>query len=335
MNPTVSVVLPVYNSEKYIGKAIESILKQTFTDFELIIIDDNSADKTVEVIKTFKDDRLKLYMNKHNIGRAGSDNFALSVIKGKYIAKMDGDDICHLQRFEKQILYFKDHPEVNVVGSWIKSFGDSHYLHKYPKVSADVKCKILLGMPVGNSSIMMRSELFLDKNMRYNDAIKQAEDYDFFARYIKFLNINVIPEPLLYYRTYSSGFKQNIVDERKISVKSIRQQFLNNWGIPFSEAEFNLLDLVYNLDDPLVNYNLDDVESLINKIIIYNKNNLLFDDYALRRFFAQRWFYVCYHNPQKKLRSISTYYGSNLSKYGVVPIKLAMKFLIKGLSNFN
>jgi glycosyltransferase involved in cell wall biosynthesis len=334
MNPTVSVVLPVYNCENYIGKAVESILNQTFNDFELIVIDDKSTDKTVEVIRSFKDSRLQLFINEKNLGRAGSDNFALSKVKGKYIAKMDGDDICHPQRLKKQVLYLNDHPQVNVVGSWIQSFGASKYLHKYPEKSADIKCKILLGMPVGNSSIMLKSELFLDIGMRYDNSIKQAEDYDFFARHIESLNINVIPEPLLCYRTYQNAFKQKIVDERKKSVKLIRRKFLNEWGVPFSEAEFDLLDLVYNLDEPLEGYNLNDVEHLINKIINHNRNYKLFDDNALKRFLAQRWFYVCYHYPQQKLKSISIFYSSDLSKYGAVPLKLAMKFLIKGLSNF-
>lgn len=331
--PTVSVVLPVYNCEQYIGEAVKSILKQSFADFELIVIDDKSPDKTVEIIRTFKDNRIKLFLNERNLGRAGSDNFALSVVKGKYIAKMDGDDICHPQRLEKQALYLNEHHQVNVVGSWIKSFGVSKYLHKYPADSAAIKCKTLLGMPIGNSSIMLRSELFQSRDMRYNNSIRQAEDYDFFARYFNYLNIHVIPEPLLYYRTYQNDFKQKIVDDRKESVKTIRRNFLQDWGITLSEAEYKLLDLIYNLDKPLAAYNLVDVEHLFKKIITYNNKNKLFDENALKRFLSQRWFFVCYHYQEQKFGSISAYFKSDLCKYEPVSVGLKLKFFYKGLTN--
>ncbi len=126
--PKISVVLPVYNSEKYIAEAVQSILDQTFTDFELLIINDASTDGTLQILESFKDDRLKIINNPTNLKVVKSLNKGLELAQGEFIARMDADDIAYPQRFEKQIAYFKKYPQVDVCGTWVQAFGDDNFI---------------------------------------------------------------------------------------------------------------------------------------------------------------------------------------------------------------
>lgn len=329
-----SVVLPVYNCEEYIHDAVSSVLRQSFTDLELIIVDDKSTDNTIGIIKKFKDSRIKLLENRQNIGRAGSDNNALPFVQGKYIAKMDGDDICHPQRLEKQVAFLEKYSQVNAVGTWIQCFGNSNYLHQYPSGPAHIMCRTLFGMPIGNPSAMLRSELFFEQGMRYDNSLRQAEDYDFFARYTEQLCADVLPEPLMHYRTYANASRECIVFERKKQVDAIRREFLTRRGFALAESEFALLDILYNLDQPLAPHTLEEVANLFNKILVLNEESKTFDEAALQSFLASRWFYACYHYPQKRLKSLKEYFTQNISDYCSVSFLLKLKMVCKGIYHF-
>ena len=114
----VSVVMPVYNLENYIASSIRSILRQTYSNIELIIVDDCSTDNSYEIAQTFKDERIRLFRNSENRGVVYSRNFAISKAKGEYIALNDGDDISHPRRIEYQVSYMEQHPDIGVLGTF-------------------------------------------------------------------------------------------------------------------------------------------------------------------------------------------------------------------------
>lgn len=116
MNPLVSVIMPAYNGEKYIGDAIESVLNQSYDNFELIIVEDKSTDNTLEVIQKYIDSRLFLYLNSQNRGIAYSTNLGIAKSKGKYIALLDDDDIALKRRLEWQVNFLEEHKDIDIVG---------------------------------------------------------------------------------------------------------------------------------------------------------------------------------------------------------------------------
>lgn len=124
MNPMISVILPVYNSEKYIEKTIRSVLNQTYEDFELLIIDDIPTDNTMSIVDSIHDDRIRIICNGENKGIAYSRNRGIECCKGKYIALMDYDDIALENRFEKQVAFLEDNPDVDVVGGRIRQIDE-------------------------------------------------------------------------------------------------------------------------------------------------------------------------------------------------------------------
>lgn len=197
MIPMISVIMPVYNTKaEYLREAIDSILTQTYKNFEFIIIDDGSKNPEVkETIYSYKDERIK-YFYKKNTGVADSLNYGIEKAAGKYIARMDSDDISKLERLEKQVYFLETHPEISLVGSWIEYFPEKKYwrTQQFPGL-LDFFYKNQIAHP----SVMFRKADFEKYNLKYNPKFA-AEDYELWTRVAALLRICNIQEPLLKYR---------------------------------------------------------------------------------------------------------------------------------------
>lgn len=327
----VSVVLPVYNVAPFIQQTIESVLQQSFQDFELLVLDDCSTDDTVERVCTFTDSRVKLIANPQNLGRAGTDNAALAFVRGEYIAKMDGDDLCHPERLARQVAYLDCHPNVNVVGSWMQNFGTSSYLNQYPVTPHAAQVMTLFTLPTGNPSVMMRTHLFRDEGMHYDAALRQTEDYDFFARYVRKLSVVTLPEALIQYRVPLNTSKATVLTERASVADEVRSRLLSDWGIAFTARELQVHNTIAMLDRPLGDVRLEEIEAWLSKLIWYNDEQPLFEPAALRHGLGERWFEVCYTHPQPLLRGVLQFGRSRLANYFPLESSKRLKFWAKAM----
>jgi glycosyltransferase involved in cell wall biosynthesis len=177
----ISVVMPAYNASRYIKDAIESILNQTITDFELIIVNDASADQTEDIILSYTDKRIRYFKNETNRGIAFTRNLGMEKATGKYIAVMDSDDISLPDRLEKQFLYMESHPEIDILGSAMTVFSDDYrFIKQFPTDPEYVKAYLYFRNPLAQPTVMMRKDFLIKNNLAYNPEIKDGtEDYDF------------------------------------------------------------------------------------------------------------------------------------------------------------
>jgi glycosyltransferase involved in cell wall biosynthesis len=328
----VSVVLPVYNVAAHIEETLNSLLNQTFQSFEILVFDDCSTDNTVDVVRRFTDPRIHVIVNEHNLGRAGTDNSAIRYVKGEYIAKMDGDDICHPERLAKQVAILEQRPEINVVGSWMQNFGDSDYLNRYPEHPADAQALTLFTLPTGNPSVMMRASLFQEQGMYYNAQLRQTEDFDFFARYLPQLRIYTVQAPLIQYRVPPNRHKKNILTERASVADTVRAELLTAWGIAYTEQELVLHNALAMLAAPMgFDVTLGAVDAWLQKLLAHNTNTLWFDTAALARCLGQRWFEACYTFAPARLQGAIQFYRSPLSKTWQPTAKQHLKLWIRSL----
>ncbi len=332
--PKVSVVLPVYNVSAHIRGTIESILRQTFQDFELLVLDDCSTDDTVAQIEQIADPRLRLLRNERNLGRAGTDNAALPHVRGEYIAKMDGDDICHPERLAKQVAYLDAHPEVDIVGSFMQNFGASTYLNRYPAQPADTRVLTLFTLPTGNPSAMMRTSLFREQGMRYDASLRQTEDYDFCARYIRQLRIATLQEALIEYRVPHQVRKKDILSERASVSDIVREQLLRTWGVTFTTRELYVYNTIAMLERPSNDITLDEVDAWLQKMLAHNEKQPLFEPAALLRGLAERWFEVCYTYAGPRLSGLLRYRQSPLATHHPLTSRQRLGFLLRALRSF-
>jgi glycosyltransferase involved in cell wall biosynthesis len=198
----ISVILPVYNGESFISEAIESILTQTYKNFELIIINDGSTDKTVEQINKFSDSRIRFIDNGINLGLISSLNKGLENTNGDFVARMDADDICHPNRFELQLDFLLSNPDVVMCGTQINILGKETEI-SYPSTFEQIKYGLAFRSTFAHPTVMFRSDLFRNKQLKYSLEFPHCEDYELWTRIIKIGKVANLNHKLLSYRNHS------------------------------------------------------------------------------------------------------------------------------------
>lgn len=201
---TVSVIMSVHNNKKYVGDAVQSVLDQDYSDFEFIIYDDGSTDGTFDVLKSFNDERIILKRNKKSIGLTKTLNKMLSMARGKYIARMDGDDICEVTRFSKQVKMLESS---DVCGTWITLIAEDGEQIVERKYSGNIDKSILIASPLAHPSVMFRKSL-VDEYKGYDEDFVSGQDYDLWLRYWSAgARFSVVQESLLKYRIHTESVK--------------------------------------------------------------------------------------------------------------------------------
>lgn len=232
--PRVSVIMSVNNGMPYLKGAVNSILKQTFKDFEFIIVDDDSTDKTWKYLSDLKDRRIKLIKNAKNLGLALSLNKALQNVKGQFIARMDADDISEPNRFEIQLQFMKNNPNVDLCGSWAKLINKDGNIvgsKTYPTSSATIQRILPLYNPIIHPTFFAKRSFFI-KNHGYDEKYDYAEDYELLMRTKngnKFANVNQFLLKLRIGRTRRSSESIGSMDAVELRVKfnNLKKEFYN------------------------------------------------------------------------------------------------------------
>lgn len=237
----VSVLMPVYNTkEEYLRSAIESILNQTFTDFELIIVNDGSTNNVEDVVLSYKDERIK-YFKQENQGIVVALNNAWANASGKYIARMDSDDIAYPNRFEKQVKFLEDNTEYSLVGAWARIIPSNNVI----KLPQDIKIMDLLADCMFiHPLIMFRKIDFEQFNIRYEAGFDYVEDYCFYTRAVKYLKMTNLQEVLLDYRVYpdnSSSRNKEVRIKNSFRVQDLILDVLSN----DKKSQEQILDVAY------------------------------------------------------------------------------------------
>lgn len=200
MEIVITVGIPVYNGERFIEKAIKSVLNQTFSEFELIITDDGSTDRTVEIIKSFNDPRIKLIADGENHGISYRLNQQIEMAKGEYFARMDADDIMFPERLERELKFLQKNKSIDIVGTKVivlddddMIIGERQFGNSYSEIS-----KLFDITRFIHPTVMARTEWF--RKYKYRDVVKGCEDCDLWIRSFHETKSYEMEEPLLFYR---------------------------------------------------------------------------------------------------------------------------------------
>lgn len=286
-HPCITVIMPVYNAGKYVNEAIQSILDQSFIDFEFIIINDGSTDESLYVIKSFSDKRIKILNNPANIGNYSSRNSGFIIAKGKYICVMDADDITLPNRFERQYIFMEENPEIGLAGSGFRYYGkeqDNFRENNYERI----KVILLRNNCFIHPTIILRHAFFKKYYLQYDERYYYSADYDLIVRAARFFPVTNIPEILLQYRihyqqiTVKSRAKQmeyadNISFEqlRNIGIDPYEDEillhthFLKGISIEYSKKKelYNWINKLLKSNQNLKYYQQDELETLINALL--------------------------------------------------------------------
>lgn len=240
--PMVSVLMKVYNGQRYLREAIDSVLQQTYSNFELLIIDDGSTDASVSIIKEYTDERIRFFQNEYNMGLCATQNKIIGEAKGKYLAVMDCDDISYPTRLEKQVAFLEEHPEIMMCGTQRNNIveGKTYPFGELENWSAET---IKFGLLFGNhffthSSIMFRHSEYKESGLSYGP-IAIAEDYQVIVEMAKRYSLAVLPERLVGYRIDPASISHVKNKEITQAAGKIKSDYLQS--LPIDEGVKEIL----------------------------------------------------------------------------------------------
>lgn len=282
-SPAISVIMPVYNAEMYLKDSIESILDQSFTDFEFLIYNDGSTDKTDEIINTFKDVRIVYKKMDKNSGYLNLLNDGLAIAKGKYIARMDADDISMPNRFEEQYKYLENNAEVGICGSWIEFIGEQSGVIERPVSFEEIQFGLFFSCPLTHPTVMMRNDLLKKYNLIYHTEYYYAEDHYFFAQASLHFKIVNLPKVLLKYRIHSSQIGSARWKEQFFAKSAIQANLFSNILLKKNDEDLKWLKTFFREQSVPDEKWLNDIESYEERIIKDNEVNPVYPPSILNR----------------------------------------------------
>lgn len=297
--PKVSILMPVYNAEKYLIEAIDSILNQTFRDWELIIINDGSTDRSRELLSQIADNRVIIVDNETNLGLINTLNKGINLCKGEYIARMDADDISTPERIEKQVQFMDSHPHHIMCGT------NALVIDNSGKVTGKIRnltnnqllqINFLFSNPFIHPSMMIRRDIL--KNNPYDKQYKHIEDYELWCRIALLGEVANLEEDLLLYRWHDSNISVINAETQIRSKKEINKRQLERFGLTPDDSELYAHNITFNLyhlgtKQEISVDKVNDVEEWFNKLSIQNKKLNIFPQTDFTAFLWSRWLVLC------------------------------------------
>ena len=329
-SPNVTVLMPVYNGEQYLREAIESVLKQTYTDFEFLIINDGSTDESVEIIDSYHDPRIRLVHNKKNLKLIATLNKGLDLARGKYIARMDCDDVCLPERLSRQVSLLQENPDVGVCGTSVKTTGEpEERIFKYPTKDETIRCQLIFESPFAHPTVMFRRDLILKFGIYFSQENIHAEDYDFWvrlSRYCKFANLE---EALLLYRIHPESVCSLNQEAQETSADAIRLRQIHELGIEPTKEELFIHHCINRYKSGNAREYIDDVSAWLIKLKLANGGKFLYPEPAFSQALGERWFEICYYSSCLGLSVWKAFWNSPLSSTAPLSFKQKVLFAVK------
>lgn len=259
----VSVLIPVYNASKFIEESINSILYQSYQDLEVILVDDCSLDNSVELIKSFSDDRIRLIELKENKGIGGALNAGLKISSGKYILRMDADDIALPDRVSKQVKFMENHPDIGVSGALAEYFDGTSF---NSSVAQDqLKPRLLINCVFAHPTVIIRKSLLDNHGIEFRGYL---EDYELWVRLSFLTEFGLLPEVVLQYRRSEQQFTALNLEKRKREANLLRIMFAEKWlGRCLSPAEIEIVSFTEVINS---NSDFSEVVALCEELIATN-----------------------------------------------------------------
>ncbi len=315
-NPTVSVFMPVHNGKRYIHEAIDSILRQTFTDFEFIIINDASSDESLKIIESFSDDRIRLVRNEKQLGLSGVRQKGIDLANGKYIAFLDCDDIAKPQRLGTQVSFLDSHKDVYIAGSWVEIIDNAGkktgQIWRHAGSPELIKAILLFRNCITQSSVLLRKDCLKDEHFRSD--YWPAPDYDLWVRLADKFKIANIPIVLTYYRKHSQNMSKGIRKEIDDCTDKIMKENLKKLDIYALPEEIEIHRLLEPGRQNLSTAEIGKVEKWLLRIFYSNRKVKRYDALFFERLLKGYWFKTCLGNSYNGMQVFDRYMLSKLSR---------------------
>ncbi len=309
----ISVILPIYKGAEWLSESIESILQQKFTSFELIIVNDASPDNSYDVINMYNDKRIKYIEHSENKGLVAALNTGLQYATGKYIARMDQDDISLPHRLQLQYDYMEQHQDCVLLGTQVKVMGENKNSKMYTG-SNDLKASLLFGTSFAHPCVMMRASVLIQNHIQYSEQFKHAEDYGLWTQLALHGQLANLNEVCLEYRKHASQYTKVFSEGMLLATRLIRKSYLQNLGVVISDHEINLL---HDIAEKNSNYNNKEYLSKLGFFLHYLSNHFtasLLQPASVKKIAYTHWKQICSERQKTGMNSYRLFLSSPLGK---------------------
>ena len=331
LRPKITVLMPVYNGELYLQDSIESILGQTFRNFEFLIINDGSTDRSHEIISSYKDSRIRLLDNRSNLKLIATLNKGLDMARGEYVARMDCDDVSLPQRLDKQVHYMEAHSDIGICGTWVETFGGGQrsYL-RHPTNPKDIKASLFFDSFLAHPTVMMRLSALNSNNLRYDPQDLHAEDYGLWVKSSFCFPLANIPAVLLKYRISSASIGQLHGEKQRETVLAIHRRNLDRLGIRVDERNLFIHKMAFFPPGKIEDRQLiSDINEWFGALSQANRGLDVYPEPNFSMVLARKWFAVCYAAAGLGIWTWQMFADSPLASWLDVSVKDKIRFFLK------
>ncbi len=329
--PLVTVLMPVYNAEKFVAAAIQSILDQTFPDFELLVIDDGSTDNSAAIIKSFRDDRIVYTKNETNLKLITTLNKGLELANGKYIVRLDADDLATETRIQDQVEFMEANPKVGLSGTWYEAFGSVSSIGKNPISNAEIRYMSFYQCPIIHPSTIFRTSVIRENNLRYNMGFPHAEDYELWGQFAEVSELANIPKALLKYRVHENNISKLQNETQKYNSYRIKKQLFQKVGVTASDHDLDLFQKMNHQVNILKLTELDRLGVLISKMLEGNVESQYLDQAWFADLLRKKWFETCENHSYYGFSVWKLYWKYQSIRFGLNQLKGTFKLFIKSI----
>lgn len=313
--PLVTVFIPAYNAAPYIGEAVHSVLAQDGVPFELVVMDDCSTDDTAARVAAFDDPGIRLIRLEQNVGVVNAANRALEYARGRYLARLDADDIMAPHRLSRQVAFLEAHPGVGACGGAIEIFGEGRAPQQvaFPQSDSAIRCAMLFGNPFAHSTVMLRMDLL--RALRYDPDMTVAEDYDLLERMAQQAEVYNFPEVLCRYRRHANQLTEQKAQLMREKTGIVRRRCVQRVFPQLTTAQLELFDLVSDTAQPLTDEAYAAVEALLRGCVAHGVEHAGIRREDFERAVGLKWRNAC-HRTGGSGRALRRYSASPLRRLG-------------------
>jgi glycosyltransferase involved in cell wall biosynthesis len=274
--------MPVYNGEAFLREAIDSILNQTYQNFELIIVNDGSTDYTYNIITSYQEPRIKLINLAENSGVRKATNIAIRESRGEFLARADADDVSVNDRIETQVKFLLENEDIGVCGGLLQLFGYEELVWKYPLNDNKIKASLFWGVAIAQPSSMIRKKILIENEILYNESGESfAEDWEFFHDLIAFTKFSNLNKILVNYRRDNSSLTSCYRSKSKLLNSLMFEKVLEKFNYNYSAKD--VICFLFLNGQEKVNHisELKEIKKWLNDLIEHNNE---FEKYPLKEF---------------------------------------------------
>lgn len=323
--------MAVHNGLPYLQEAVESILSQKFSDLEFLIVDDASADGSLDLLQGYTDKRIRIISNQKRLELSRSLNLGLDAALGEYIARMDHDDISHPSRLAEQVRFLDANLKIDVVGTGARTIGDAQQIWSYPKNDEDIRSEFIFNSALVHSSVMIRKSTFERQKLRYKPEFKRAQDYELWARAAPDLHFANLARELVRYRIHAKQVGKEHAKEQQAAATAIRENGLKSLGMQPTKDQIELHNHVSKWEFSTPEVELGKLELWFLKLNSANRESRYVPVAAFGRALERRWWAACRAQVKIGLEAWRSYRRSPLSRLGKRSAISRAKFFAKAI----